>query len=120
MICEGTFRHVIWNDQWTATTKDGRRSAQFEHTLLITPTGVEALTGRLPTSNPFFWEADDYTTPATPIISAAPARTAPRVTAQSTQPPSEPTKGFSAPSATAAKKKAAAAKKVASKKKRKK
>ena len=63
MICEGTFRHVMWNDAWTATTKDGLRSAQFEHTLLVTPTGVEALTGKLPTSLPFFWEADDYVAP---------------------------------------------------------
>ena len=56
MICEGTSRHVEWNDDWTATTKDGKRSAQFEHTLLITKTGVEAFTGRLPTSNKFWWE----------------------------------------------------------------
>lgn len=56
MICEGTNKHILWPDKWTATTADGRRSAQFEHTLLITPTGVEALTGRLPTSPKFFWE----------------------------------------------------------------
>ena len=56
MICEGTSKHVEWADDWTATTKDGKRSAQFEHTLLITPDGVEALTGRLPTSNKFWWE----------------------------------------------------------------
>merc|ERR1719502_1493399 len=75
MICEGTFRHVMWNDAWTATTKDGRRSAQFEHTLLITPTGTEALTGKLPTSLPFFWEADDYVAPdpAKAAASSAPA-----------------------------------------------
>jgi methionyl aminopeptidase len=56
MICEGTEKHVEWRDAWTATTIDGKRSAQFEHTLLITEDGVEALTGRLPTSKPFFWE----------------------------------------------------------------
>ncbi|KAL1508158.1 hypothetical protein AB1Y20_007745 [Prymnesium parvum] len=56
MICEGTHRHVEWADGWTATTKDGKRSAQFEHTLLITPTGVELLTGKLPTSPKYFWE----------------------------------------------------------------
>eukprot|EP00966_Prymnesium_polylepis_P008669 199945-Prymnesium_polylepis.1 len=50
MICEGTYRHVEWVDGWTATTKDGKRSAQFEHTLLVTPTGVEPLTGKLPSS----------------------------------------------------------------------
>lgn len=31
-------------DGWTVRTKDGSLSAQFEHTLLITETGVEALT----------------------------------------------------------------------------
>ncbi|EIW85213.1 methionine aminopeptidase [Coniophora puteana RWD-64-598 SS2] len=35
---------VHWNDNWTATTVDGKRSAQFEETLLITETGVEILT----------------------------------------------------------------------------
>ena len=30
--------------QWTAATVDGKPSAQFEETLLITPTGVEVLT----------------------------------------------------------------------------
>lgn len=31
-------------DQWTARTKDGRASAQWEHTLLITDNGYEVLT----------------------------------------------------------------------------
>lgn len=31
-------------DQWTARTKDGKASAQWEHTLLITDTGYEILT----------------------------------------------------------------------------
>jgi len=31
-------------DGWTATTKDGKLSAQYEHTVLITRTGVEILT----------------------------------------------------------------------------
>ena len=31
-------------DQWTASTKDGKPSAQWEHTLLITDTGYEILT----------------------------------------------------------------------------
>jgi len=35
---------VHWPDEWTATTVDGKRSAQFEETLLITETGVEVLT----------------------------------------------------------------------------
>ncbi|KAI0736980.1 peptidase M24, structural domain-containing protein [Fomitopsis betulina] len=33
-----------WPDDWTATTVDGKPSAQFEDTLLITETGVEILT----------------------------------------------------------------------------
>ncbi|KIL69720.1 hypothetical protein M378DRAFT_190120 [Amanita muscaria Koide BX008] len=37
---------VHWPDNWTATTVDGRRSAQFEETLLITESGVEVLTAK--------------------------------------------------------------------------
>jgi methionyl aminopeptidase len=66
MICEGVHQELMWYisiiisplyiakmysffffsrpDGWTATTKDGKRSAQFEHTLLVTETGVEILT----------------------------------------------------------------------------
>ncbi len=35
---------TIWPDGWTAPTRDGSRSAQYEHTLLVTATGVEVLT----------------------------------------------------------------------------
>jgi len=38
-----------WPDNWTAVTKDGKRSSQFEHTFLVTETGVEVLTGRVGT-----------------------------------------------------------------------
>lgn len=34
------------NDHWTVSTVDGKKSAQWEHTLLVTPTGVEILTHR--------------------------------------------------------------------------
>jgi methionyl aminopeptidase len=34
----------LWDDDWTAVTDDGRRSAQFEHTLIITDDGCEVLT----------------------------------------------------------------------------
>jgi methionyl aminopeptidase len=34
----------MWEDNWTVVTKDRKRSAQFEHTLLITDTGAEILT----------------------------------------------------------------------------
>ncbi len=44
MITLGTWRHVMWDDGWTALTADKRRTAQFEHTLLVTDTGAEILT----------------------------------------------------------------------------
>ncbi|KAI8136990.1 peptidase M24, structural domain-containing protein [Fennellomyces sp. T-0311] len=44
MICEGDYNDVLWPDGWTATTRDGKLSAQFEHTMLVTETGVEVLT----------------------------------------------------------------------------
>jgi methionyl aminopeptidase len=34
----------MWDDGWTVVTADGRRSAQFEHTLVVTPDGAEVLT----------------------------------------------------------------------------
>ncbi|GMM50234.1 methionine aminopeptidase [Starmerella bacillaris] len=46
MLCLGTYRDSRWPDNWTAVTKDGKYSAQFEHTLLVTETGVEVLTRR--------------------------------------------------------------------------
>jgi methionyl aminopeptidase len=44
MITAGTWRHLSWEDGWTAVTADGRRTAQFEHSLAVTPTGAEVLT----------------------------------------------------------------------------
>ncbi len=45
MINAGVKEAVIsTEDEWTAWTKDGKPSAQWEHTVLITPTGVEILT----------------------------------------------------------------------------
>uniref|UniRef100_A0A2N9IIV1 Methionine aminopeptidase n=1 Tax=Fagus sylvatica TaxID=28930 RepID=A0A2N9IIV1_FAGSY len=56
MINAGVWRDRMWPDGWTAVTADGKRSAQFEHTLLVTETGVEVLTGRLPSSpNVYPW-----------------------------------------------------------------
>jgi len=34
----------MWDDKWTVVTRDRRRSAQFEHTILITDSGPEILT----------------------------------------------------------------------------
>ncbi|CAN8073520.1 unnamed protein product [Agarophyton chilense] len=61
MINEGTYRNVTWPDDWTATTLDGKRSAQFEHTLLVTENGVERLTQKLSSSPKYFWEQHDET-----------------------------------------------------------
>ncbi|KAL7536727.1 hypothetical protein ACHAXR_007369 [Thalassiosira sp. AJA248-18] len=58
MICEGLHDPYMWPDDWTATTVDGKRSAQFEHTLLVTEDGVEALTGKLESSPLQFWEEE--------------------------------------------------------------
>ena len=44
MITEGSAECNEWADDWTVVTEDGGRAAQFEHTLLITETGVEVLT----------------------------------------------------------------------------
>jgi len=44
MISMGTGLHRIWDDDWTAVTADGSRTAQFEHTVLVTDEGVEILT----------------------------------------------------------------------------
>lgn len=44
MINEGVDSCCNWPDGWTVVTADGRRSAQFEHTVLVTETGVDILT----------------------------------------------------------------------------
>ena len=44
MLNLGTHEWQMWDDGWTVVTKDRRRSAQFEHTLLVTESGSEILT----------------------------------------------------------------------------
>ncbi|MFS3130580.1 type I methionyl aminopeptidase [Nocardioides sp. Bht2] len=44
MLNLGTHEWEMWDDGWTVVTKDLRRSAQFEHTLLVTEDGAEVLT----------------------------------------------------------------------------
>lgn len=44
MINLGKKELVVLDDGWTAVTKDGSLSAQFEQTLLVTETGVDSLT----------------------------------------------------------------------------
>ena len=44
MLTLGTIEWDMWEDGWTATTKDRKRTAQFEHTLLVNEDGAEILT----------------------------------------------------------------------------
>jgi methionyl aminopeptidase len=44
MLTLGTHTWDMWDDDWTVVTKDRLRSAQFEHTLVVTATGAEILT----------------------------------------------------------------------------
>lgn len=44
MLTLGTNDWTMWDDGWTVVTADGRRTAQFEHTLVVTDTGAEILT----------------------------------------------------------------------------
>jgi methionyl aminopeptidase len=46
MINIGGYEVEVLDDDWTAVTKDGSLSAQFEHTVLVTLDGVEILTQR--------------------------------------------------------------------------
>uniref|UniRef100_A0A1B6DK02 Methionine aminopeptidase n=1 Tax=Clastoptera arizonana TaxID=38151 RepID=A0A1B6DK02_9HEMI len=57
MISQGTWRDELWPDKWTAVTADGLLSAQFEHTLLVTESGVDVLTARLANNGkPYFMD----------------------------------------------------------------
>lgn len=51
MINAGGAECRFWSDKWTAVTTDLARSAQFEHTILVTADGAEILTGG---REPFF------------------------------------------------------------------
>jgi len=52
MINAGSHKDDMWDDNWTSVTQDGKRSAQFEHTMMVTNDGVEVMSARLPTSPP--------------------------------------------------------------------
>jgi methionyl aminopeptidase len=64
MINEGDYRTRVLGDGWTAVTTDGKLSAQFEHTIAVTPQGVEVLTVQNDTGD---WEA-----PGRAVIDPAP------------------------------------------------
>jgi len=44
MLTLGDIAWDLWDDGWTVTTKDKSRSAQFEHTIVVTEDGAEILT----------------------------------------------------------------------------
>jgi len=44
MLTQGAEACFEWEDNWTVSTMDGGLAAQFEHTVLITDSGVEILT----------------------------------------------------------------------------
>jgi methionyl aminopeptidase len=44
MITLGSIDYDLWSDGWTVTTRDKQRTAQFEHTLVVTVEGAEVLT----------------------------------------------------------------------------
>jgi len=55
MITMGGWQARMWDDGWTAVTADGRRSAQFEHTLLVGDRGAEILTTPTDTGAHPYW-----------------------------------------------------------------
>jgi methionyl aminopeptidase len=44
MLTLGVIEYDIWPDGWTVVTADRKRTAQFEHTIVVTPDGCEILT----------------------------------------------------------------------------
>lgn len=46
MLNAGTHKICILDDDWTIVTEDGKASAHFEHTILVTKDGYEILTKR--------------------------------------------------------------------------
>ncbi|RZS89628.1 methionine aminopeptidase type I [Motilibacter rhizosphaerae] len=44
MLTLGTIAWDMWADGWTVVTRDRRRTAQFEHTLVVTDDGADVLT----------------------------------------------------------------------------
>ncbi|WP_029069154.1 type I methionyl aminopeptidase [Jonesia quinghaiensis] len=44
MLTVGGIEADIWDDDWTVVTTDRKRTAQFEHTLVVTEDGAEVLT----------------------------------------------------------------------------
>ena len=45
VLSQGGREIVVLEDGWTAVTLDNARTAQFEHTVLVTEKGADILTG---------------------------------------------------------------------------
>lgn len=58
MINQGCWEDSLWPDNWTAVTQDGKRSAQFEETMLVTEDGCEVLTARPEGELPLFMKQE--------------------------------------------------------------
>jgi methionyl aminopeptidase len=43
MVNEGSAENRVLDDDWTAVTADGKLSAQYEHTILVTRNGPDVL-----------------------------------------------------------------------------
>lgn len=56
MISVGDWRARLWDDDWTASTRDRSRTAQFEHTILVTEGEPEILTTPSETEGHPFWD----------------------------------------------------------------
>lgn len=59
MLNLGSAEVRVLEDGWTVVTADGSPSAQFEHTVLVTPTGAEVLTRLAPEFTPLRQESRD-------------------------------------------------------------
>ena len=55
MITVGSWRVRMWPDGWTAATEDRKRTAQFEHTIVVTDTAAEILTRPSDTADHPYW-----------------------------------------------------------------
>jgi methionyl aminopeptidase len=55
MITVGSWRVRMWPDGWTAATEDRKRTAQFEHTIVVTDTAAEILTRPSDTTDHPYW-----------------------------------------------------------------
>lgn len=56
MINQGHHGDVLWPDNWTSATVDGKLSAQFEHHIVVTDTGPSAISHLCPClSMPHSW-----------------------------------------------------------------